>query len=316
MNALLAFAGPLLGLICAPLLPGIINRVKARAAGRRGRPVLQLYYDIAKLLRKSPVIPRVTGPIFTLAPALNLGTAAGALFLMPLGGLAAPLGFEGDFLALAAALALGRFAMILAALDTGSAFEGMGAARDALFSAMAEPVFLLAMAVLAYKSGEFSLSGMLGTLAPEIGALHRPFFLLLALALFLLLLVENARIPVDDPNTHLELTMIHEVMILDHSGPDLAFVEYASALKLWLFSLLIAGVLLPVSLPAPPGAGPGEALMVMGRNVAADLGVIAGVSVIVGLVESGMARLRMERVPQVLTLAGAFACLAGVVLWR
>ncbi len=316
MNTALSWFGPLAALALAPLLPGIINRVKARMAGRRGKPILQLYYDINKLLRKSPVIPRVTGPVFTAAPALNLGTVVVGLFLVPLGGFAAPLAFEGDFLAVAAALALGRFAMILAALDTGSAFEGMGAAREALFGAMAEPIFLLGMAVLAYKSGGLSLSEMLPNTSPDMLALQRPFFLLLGLALFLLLLTENSRIPVDDPNTHLELTMIHEVMVLDHSGPDLALVEYAAALKLWLFSLLVAGVLLPAHPPAPAGAGTWETLAPVLSNLGSGLAAVAGTAVVVGLVESFMARLRMERVPQVLTLAGAFACLAGIVLWR
>ncbi len=313
MNTALSLFGPFAALLLAPLLPGIINRVKARMGGRRGKPVLQLYYDIHKLLKKSPVIPRITGPAFAAAPALNLATVVVGLFLVPLGGCAAPLGFEGDFLALGAALALGRFAMILAALDTGSAFEGMGAAREALFGAMAEPIFLLGMAVLAYQSGGFSLSDMLASSTPSM---DRPFFLLLGLALFLLLLTENCRIPADDPNTHLELTMIHEVMVLDHSGPDLALVEYAAALKLWLFSLLIAGVVLPTRSFAPAGAATWEALAPALRNIGSGLAVVIATTVLVGLVESFMARLRMERVPQILTLAGAFACLAGIVLWR
>ena len=316
MNILLSLVGPLAALLLAPLLPGIINRVKARMGGRRGKPLLQLYYDLYKLWQKTPVIPRVTGPAFIAAPALNLGTVLVGLLLVPFGGIAAPLAFEGDFLALAGALALGRFALILAALDTGSAFEGMGAAREAMFSAMAEPVFLLAMAVLAYTSDGFSLSQMLTALPTGMHDLHRPFFLLLALSLFLLLLTENSRIPADDPNTHLELTMIHEVMVLDHSGPDLAFIEYAASLKLWIFSLLIAGVMLPARDLVSADASFADMLVPAAKTLAGSLGVIAGTAVTVGLVESGMARLRMERVPQILTLAGAFACLAGIVIWR
>ncbi len=305
----------LLALCLAPLLSGIINRVKAHMGGRTGRPLLQLYYDIRKLLRKSPVYPAATTWVFQAAPMAVAATGAAALVFVPFGGFASLFSFTGDFLLLAGLFALGRFAMMLGALDTGSPFEGMGAAREALFSAMAEPVFLLCMAILAYGSGSFSLTGMIGASALPAWADRWPFLLLLAGAFFLLLLTENSRIPVDDPNTHLELTMIHEVMVLDHSGPDLALVEYGSALKLWVFCQVIAGVLLPLldlSRLFPAG---GQILAGL-CNAGASLLVIFLLAVLVGLVESLMARLRMERVPQVLTLAGAFTGLAALSLWR
>ncbi len=321
MNAQTGFAllGLALSLLLAPLLSGVINRVKARVGGRQGRPLLQLYYDLMKLVWKSPVYPQATTWVFQAGPMAALAASLCALLLVPFGGFDAVISFTGDFALLAGLFALGRLGLILSALDTGSAFEGMGAAREALFSAMAEPVFFLCMAVLAQVSGHMSLAAMLGSISMPIWSANWPLFLLLVFALFLLLLTENSRIPVDDPNTHLELTMIHEVMVLDHSGPDLAFVEYASALKLWIFSLLIAGVLLPVAygpLFAPDGAIGAHGLKGLLFNGLGTLALVFVIAMLVGLVESLMARMRLERVPQVLTLAASFAGLAALVLWR
>ena len=301
----------LVSLALAPLLPGVINRVKALTGGRQGRPLLQLYYDLAKLMRKSPVYPHACSWFFRAAPAAGVASGLMALLLLPFGPVPSLIGFPGDFLLLAGLFALSRFTLILAALDTGSAFEGMGAAREALFSGLAEPIFLFSLLILALQAQAFSLSGMFGGLAPGLWTAGWPFYLMLSFALFLLLLPENCRIPVDDPNTRLELTMTHEVMILDHSGPDLALLEYASALKLWVFGLLIAGLLVP-ALAGPGGfVGPGPLL----GGALCALALVFAVAVLVGLVESLMARMRMERVPQVLTLAGSFACLAALSLW-
>ena len=315
-HPLASFLCLLLSLVLSPLLLGVINRVKAKVGGRRGRPLLQLYFDIAKLLRKNSVYPKTTTWFFRAAPIAGVATALLALLLLPFGGVPAVASFPGDFLVMAGLLALSRFTLILAALDTGSAFEGMGAAREGLFSAMAEPVLLFCLMVLAYESREHTLSLMLGGLPSAVWLAQWPMYLLLAIALFFLLLTENCRIPVDDPNTHLELTMIHEVMILDHSGPDLALLEYAAALKLWLFSLLIVGVTLPraqgLLFTEPPMAG--AAALALDAGFA--LAMVFVIAVLVGCVESAMARLRLERVPQVLALAGSFACLAALSLWR
>ena len=230
-----------LALLLAPLLPGIIARIKAKVAGRHGKPVLQLYFDIFKGLRKGEVISQVTTPVFTLGPVVGLATVLCALALLPLGGMASPLRFSGDFLLAAYLLGLGRFLTMLAALDTGSSFEGMGASREAAFSALSEPVLFLCLLTLVGVGSTLgmhdalSLSGMLGGRPAHEWLLGRAE----------LLLVENSRIPVDDPTTHLELTMIHEVMILDHSGPSLSFIEYGAALKLWFFAALPAGILVP-----------------------------------------------------------------------
>lgn len=321
MNAQTAFAllGLILSLLLAPLLSGIINRVKARMAGRQGRHVCQLYYDLFKLVQKSPVYPQCSTWIFQAGPILALSTVLCSIFIVPFGGAGSVFSFVGDFVLLAGLFAMGRLALIVSALDTGSAFEGMGAAREALFSAMAEPILFLSMAVLAQSSEQMSLSGMLGGISIQVWSARWPLFLLLVLAFFLLLLTENSRIPVDDPNTHLELTMIHEVMVLDHSGPELAFVEYASALKMWVFSLLIADILLPVqgiSFFTPEGGVREGVLPGLLFDAVGTLALVGVIAVLVGLTESLMARLRMERVPQVLTLSASLAGLAALVLWR
>lgn len=324
----------ILSLLLAPLLAGIIHRVKAVAGGRTGRPLLQLYYDLYKLLYKSPVYSNCSSWIFRAAGPACLSAYLAALLIVPYGDLGSLASFPGDFLVLASFFVLARFAMILAALDTGSAFEGMGAAREALFSALAEPILLFCLMILSYRSGAFTLTGMTAFITPDAWKEHWPFFTLLASSFFLLLLVENCRIPVDDPNTHLELTMIHEVMILDHSGPDLALMEYASALKLWIFALFIANIVVPASgFNAPEMSAmlsnqeggealaaavsePGIAFVPALADLALALVCVFAVILLVGITESVMARFRMERVPQILTLAGSLVCLAALSLWR
>ena len=296
-----------LALVLAPLLPGIINRVKAKYAGRHGKPVLQTYYDIAKLLRKGEVISRTSTWTFAAAPSIALAGTLCALALLPLGGAASPLAFAGDFVLAAYLLGMGRFAVMLGALDTGSAFEGMGASREATFSALAEPVFFLALMVLTSlclglghsADTAFSLSTLFGGQTAGAWLTGRGELLLLPVIFFVLLLVENCRIPVDDPNTHLELTMIHEVMVLDHSGPNLAMILYGGALKLWFFAALIAGLLTP-ALP-------------LWQQMGLRVGIVLLLAVVVGIVESVMARLRMERVPYLLGAAGAMGTLALIL---
>ena len=296
-----------LALVLAPLLPGIINRVKAKYAGRHGKPVLQTYYDIAKLLRKGEIISRTSTWTFAAAPSIALAGTLCALALLPLGGAASPLAFAGDFVLAAYLLGMGRFAVMLGALDTGSAFEGMGASREATFSALAEPVFFLALMVLTSlclglghsADTAFSLSTLFGGQTAGAWLTGRGELLLLPVIFFMLLLVENCRIPVDDPNTHLELTMIHEVMVLDHSGPNLAMILYGAALKLWFFAALIAGLLTP-SLP-------------LWQQMGLRVGIVLLLAVVVGIVESVMARLRMERVPYLLGAAGAMGTLALIL---
>ena len=237
---------PLLGLVCAPLLFGIINRTKAWCAGRMGQPLLQPYYDLWKLLHKGAVYSRTTTWVFRAGPLVSLSAVLVALTLLPFGATPAPLTFPGDLVLFAYLLGLLRFFTVLAALDTGSSFEGMGASREVTFSALAEPALFIGLAALARQTGTFSLSAMFANVTSESWVQAGPAFVLLAAAFLVVFLTENARMPVDDPTTHLELTMIHEVMVLDHCGPDFAFILYSSAVKLWLLGTLIVSILLPV----------------------------------------------------------------------
>lgn len=293
-----------LGLVLAPLLPWIINRVKALFGGRRGKPLLQLYFDLAKLLRKGAVYSTATTWVFRAGPVAGLAALVLALALLPFAGVDGLSSFPGDVFLFAYLLGLDRFCTMLAALDTGSSFEGMGAAREALFSALAEPALVLAFLVFISQTGSLSLSGMLKSPANVDWALHGPSLLLIAAALFLMLLSENCRIPFDDPNTHLELTMIHEVMVLDHSGPDLAFILYGASLKLWIFAALLVNAVVPWGVSSDWLDG------------AAALVCIFLVTVAVGGMESIMARYRLPQVPKALTVAGALALLALVLTWR
>ncbi|MBI4516615.1 MAG: NADH-quinone oxidoreductase subunit H [Deltaproteobacteria bacterium] len=293
-----------LALLGAPLLLGIINRTKALIAGRTGQPLLQPYFDMVKLLRKAAVYSRTTTWLFRAGPIVGLAAMLVAITLVPLGGVAAVVAFPGDLLLFAYLLGLARYFTVLAALDTGSSFEGMGASRELTFSALAEPALLLGLAALAHQSGRLSLSAMYATVAPLAWAQAAAPLALLAAALLVVFLAENARIPVDDPTTHLELTMIHEVMVLDHGGPDLAFILYGGALKLWLLGALLVGLVVPVRSGSPWLDG------------AAALGGMLALAVLTGIIESSMARLRLVRVPQLLLGAGVLSTLALVLSWR
>jgi formate hydrogenlyase subunit 4 len=290
----------LLALLLAPLLPGVIARVKALAAGRRGQPLLQLYFDIAKLLRKGAVYSQTTSWVFRAGPIVSLAACATALLLVPYSHSPGCIAFPADFVVMAYVLALGRFFTVLAALDTGSAFEGMGASREVHFAALVEPTLFLGLAALARKTGGLSLSAILPAASPL-----SPEVLLVGAAFVILMLCETARVPFDDPNTHLELTMVHEVMILDHGGPDLALAQYAAGLKLWLWSALVLAVFTPPALDAWARA----------PIVVTLVGVLA-VAAGIGVIESTMARLRLTRVPHLLTGALALAVLAFILATR
>ncbi|HTT55622.1 MAG TPA: NADH-quinone oxidoreductase subunit H [Opitutaceae bacterium] len=294
LTALLRLA---LWLALAPLLPGIINRVKAWVAGRRGPPVLQLYHDLARLWRKGAVLSTLASPGFIAGPAVAWVALLGAAALMPLGPAGGVVSFRGDVLLLVYLFAVGRFCTAWAALETGSAFEGMGAAREVSFAVLAEVALITAILALSVQTGSVTLAAMLAP-APGAGAV------LLAGGLFAVLLAENCRVPFDDPNTHLELTMIHEVMVLDHSGPPLAVILHGAALKLLLFAALLSQAVLPLgALPAPAAA-------------AAFAGSVLAVAVGVGLVESLLARFAFRRVPLLLTTAFLLCLFALLLAWK
>lgn len=284
-------------LLLAPLLPGIINKVKAWVAGRKGPPVLQLYYDLAKLWRKQVVMSSLASPGFIAGPAVAWIAIVAACMLLPLGPAGATLSFHGDVLLLIYLLALARFCTAWAALETGSAFEGMGAAREVSYAVLSEAAIIAAVLSLSVQTRSVSLASML---APTAGA----GAVLLAAGLFTVLLAENCRVPFDDPNTHLELTMIHEVMILDHSGPPLAVILHGASVKLLLFALLLIQAVLPI--------GNGGPLI---GTVALIAGVLV-VTIAVGFVESFLARLAFRRVPLLLTTAFLFCLFALLMAWK
>jgi len=289
------------GLTLAPLFLGVINRTKAKVAGRQGQPLLQAYFDLWKLLHKGAVYSRTTTWIFRAGPVAGLASVVAALALMPFAGCPALVFFPGDLVLFAGLLGVMRFVTMIAALDTGSSFEAMGASREAWFGALAEPVLWLSLAALVRLTGQLGLSAIQTAIGPDLWSVSAPELALTALALFAVFLAENARIPVDDPNTHLELTMVHEVMVLDHSGPDFAFIQYAAALKHWVLASLLAGAIAPVH---------------SGRwwiDLTAALAAMAALAVAAGLVESAMARLRLTRVPQLLVGAGALGVMALIV---
>jgi formate hydrogenlyase subunit 4 len=287
-----------------PLLLGVINKTKAWFAGRRGPPLLQAYYDLYKLTRKGLVLSATTTWVFRAGPVVTLAAVALAGLLVPAGGAAAPISFAGDLILFAYLFGLARFLTTAAALDTGSAFEGMGAAREVTFACLSEPALFFAFLVLVKASGSLSLTGMLNGPAGGFPAAVTAPLVLVAIGLFVVLLAETCRIPVDDPNTHLELTMIHEVMVLDHSGPLFGMILYAAALKLFVLGAVLLRVIAPFQAGQPWLDWPLFALELLGLALA------------VGVVESAMARLRMWHVPYLLVAATLFCGFGFLLLVR
>ncbi len=288
----------IVALACAPLMQGVITRTKSVIAGRMGQPLMQPYHDLWKLLHKGAVYSHTTSWIFRTGPMVSLASLLLALALVPFGGFPALSAFSGDFILLAYLMALGRFFIVLAALDTGSSFEGMGASREVTFSALAEPALFLSLAALARQTGRISISPLLTAVSWSVWAHAAPMLGLTLAALIIVFLAENARIPVDDPTTHLELTMIHEVMVLDHGGPDFAMIQYGAALKMWLFATIIVAVAVPWH--------SGNRWI----DTAVGLAGMLILAIATGVIESSMARLRLLRVPQLLLVAIVLASLA------
>jgi formate hydrogenlyase subunit 4 len=285
-----------------PLLLGVINKTKAWFAGRVGPPALQPYYDLLRLMRKGMVFSTTTTWVFRAAPLVTLGAVFIAGLIVPLGRFDAPIRFTGDLILFAYLFGLARFFTTTAALDTGSAFEGMGAAREVTFACFSEPAIFLAFLVLAKLSHSLSLTPMLHfSLASQTFGLSIASLVLVAAGLFIVILAENCRIPVDDPNTHLELTMIHEVMVLDHSGPLFGAILYGAAIKLFVLCALVLHVIAPFQT--------GWALADWPLFIVEMLAV----AVAIGIIESVMARLQLRHVPTLL-VAASLLCGFGFLL--
>ncbi len=294
----------LLVILMPPLLLGVIGKTKALFAGRVGAPFLQPYHDIIRLFRKGSVFSRTTTWLFRAGPVVTLAATATAALLIPFGNHEAPVSFAGDAILFAYLFGLGRFFTTVAALDTGSSFEGMGAAREVTFSCLAEPALFFALVTLARVSDSLSLSTMLTRVSADIWIGEGASMLLLLSGLFIVLLSENCRIPFDDPNTHLELTMIHEVMVLDHSGPAFGCILYGAAMKLFL----LGAFFMNVALPFKSGSAAGDWAFFIFSMIA--------LAVAVGVVESVMARLRLVRIPQLLVAATVLTAFSMLLILR
>ena len=232
----------LLMIVVAIAIPGVINRTRALLAGRKGLPFVQHVRNVRLLLRKGTVYSTTTTALFRIAPAVYLGAAIVALLFIPIADLYPLISFEGDVICFAYTLALARVAIILAAMDTGSSFEGMGAAREALYGALIEPALMIGFATLAMFCGYTSFADIFEH--EQSFNLHLTIVMFLIAYLFIkITFVESGRVPVDDPRTHLELTMIHEVMCLDYSGVDMGMIHIAGWLKTACFSMIAANAI-------------------------------------------------------------------------
>jgi formate hydrogenlyase subunit 4 len=297
-------------LAVSPFIVGLIRKVKARLQCRRGASVVQPYADLAKLFRKQPVISTTTSWIFTATPYVLFGSTLAAGMLVPVFTSSMPLNFAGNIIALVYLLALGTFFLILAGLDAGSAFGGMGSSREAIVASLTEPAMILSILAIALSAGTTNLGGIVHETALFKGiATAPPPYLMAFAAMFIIALAETGRVPVDNPATHLELTMIHEAMILEYSGRYLALAEWASAMKLLVFLALLANIFLPwgIATSITPGA------------VAVGLGVflvkVSVLAVIIGVIESMFAKLRLFRLTDLLGTAFILALLALVFFY-
>lgn len=289
-------------MLLAPLYSALTLKVKAFFGGRKGPPLLINYYTLIKLLKKGSVYSTSTSYIFKLGPMVNLCATIVVLMFLPVAGQFPLFSFSGDVIFILYLLGLGRFFTIAAAMDTASPFEGMGAAREAYFPIICEATLFMILILFYILTGELQLAAyFLGGQPMALWEKAGSPLLFVVIAFFIVLLTENSRVPVDDPATHLELTMIHEVMVLDHSGPDFSFIELARFVKLFFYSALITRLICPVSTSSSWAAGIIFFL------------AIAVVYIAVGVMESVMARYRMDRVPHFVLISFALAFFATVV---
>lgn len=294
-------AGLLSVIVSALFLPGIILRTKSIASGRKGPGILQPYRDIAVLLKKDSLFSNTTGPVFRMAPAVSLAAVICASFFIPLGKYGALFSFDGDFIFFSYILAFGKFFSIIAALDTGSSFEGMGANREAFFSMLIEPAFFILMSTFIMATGNTSFKEIYENFIATGNHNVIIFSIIGVMVLLQIALIETSRVPVDDPKTHLELTMIHEVMILDNCGFDKALIHITTYLKMAIFGLLIFNVTVPFN----QGIVLQSAFLVLTQILFA---------VTIGLVESFRARNKMNKNPKYILTVSAVAWIAFAII--
>ena len=270
-------------LFIAPfILLGILKKTKAFWAGRKGVSIFQPLWDFTRLMKKDAVYSTTTSWVYKFAPIASFSAIIFASFFVPLATGKAIINVPFAFIIFAYTLGFGKFFSIISALDTGSSFEGMGASREACFSTIVEPAFFIMMASIIALSQNYTFESI-KLILKNAGVYGVLIIILAAVTLFIMLLVESCRVPVDDPTTHLELTMIHEVMILDNSGPDLGLITWGAAIKMFLFEALIVNLILPL----------GESSL---WNILLFLAIVALISFIIGTVESAIARFRMTHI--------------------
>ncbi|HYE69272.1 MAG TPA: NADH-quinone oxidoreductase subunit H [Anaerovoracaceae bacterium] len=233
-------------LLLAPMVGGLIKKIKALTQKRQGAPVLQMYYDLYKLIQKESVVSETSSWIFKATPYIVFATAVVGALLVPITTLVPSARFTGDIILLFYLLALGRFFMCLSALDTGSTFGGMGSSREAMISSLIEPSILVSVFTIGLIAGSTSIYEMMGAMSSLGNPLFHPVFILTFLAMMIIILAETSRIPFDDPATHLELTMVHEAMLLEYSGRHLALMEYGAAVKQLILITLVVNLFLPM----------------------------------------------------------------------
>ena len=309
MNPLLQASGLVIAqfvilLALSPFIIGLIRKVKARLQCRRGASVLQPYADLAKLFKKQPVVSSTTSWIFTATPYIVFASTVTAGLLVPIFASQMPLNFAGNIIAFVYLLALGTFFLILAGLDAGSPFGGMGSSREAIVASLTEPAMIMAIFAIALTAGSTNLSTIVHKTALLEGIVTDPSPHLMAFAaVFIVALAETGRVPVDNPATHLELTMIHEAMVLEYSGRYLALLEWASAIKLLVFLTLIANVF------APWGIATSFTPMALSIGLAVYLVKVAGLALLIGTIECMFAKLRLFRITDLLGAAFILALL-------
>ena len=264
------------------LMMGLIKKTKSFWGGRKGPSIMQPWFDFVRLMKKDFVISNTTTQIFRIAPVITFASVIFAGLFVPLATGSAVVNIPVGLIVFAYILGLGKFFALISAMDTGSSFEGMGASREACFTSIVEPAFFMVIGSIMALTGNYTFDS-LAKIMTSAGTYGILIIIFTVLVLFIMLLTEGSRVPVDDPATHLELTMIHEVMILDNSGSDLALLTWANGIKMLLISSLIAYMIIPSNVSDLVG-------------VLLYLGVIALLSMIIGTVESGMARIRMSHV--------------------
>ncbi|HKS48575.1 MAG TPA: NADH-quinone oxidoreductase subunit H [Amycolatopsis sp.] len=291
VQALLVVAG-------SPVLAGVMRQVRARLEGRAGAGIGQPWRDLRKLLRKEPITPRGTSGVFAVAPLVLVATALVVAVVAPFVTTASAMRPAADLFAVVALLALGTVALALAGLDTGTAFGGMGASREMTIIALVEPTLLVAIFALSVRVGSTNLADIITSTLDDPGRVISPASLLAAVALIVVIVAETGRLPVDNPATHLELTMVHEAMTLEYAGPDLALVELASAMRLSVFLGLLANLFLPW------GIATGAAPLALATGVVALIVKVTVLGMVLAAGEVFVAKIRLFRVPEL--LAGSF----------